>query len=242
MKKLIIILSLLFTINVTFGSTYTIHKKSTIEVLDEEYSISKDWNKVLSGFMKNNTVYFNVNDWIYVVSYEPLEEYENCLERRLYLYCKNIVTNSDWRKANPNPMAIHCMGKREYSGIYADFNPYSYGRGPCWVSKPLGTGIYSNVFWVMMGTTVKIDYPKTMTRPYVFTPNFTREDGSIAYEFHRIPTFPKNMIYRIEKQEDNIITTTDGCTIITIIENKRIKVDGNWSDGRSFFINGHTNL
>jgi len=246
MKKLIILLSLLFTINVTFGSIYTIRQKATIEDLDEEYSISKDWNKVLSGVMKNYTIYFKVNDWIYVVSYEPLEDYEHCLERRLYLYSKNIVTNSDWKKANRNPMAIHCMGRREFSGIFADFNPYWYS-GPCWVSKPLGTGIYSNVFCIIMGTTIYVDKRKTITRPYMFTPNFTREDGSIAYDFTKVRSFPIDKLYRIEKQEGNIITTTDGCTITTIIdttiiEDKRIKIVGKWSDGRYFFIDGHTNL
>ena len=90
------------------NAQFPIDEKASIKKVDEvqskasiEYLMRKYFNKSVLGFTMKN------HDWMYVLSYEPKENYNNYGRRKAFLYKRKINDIGNWEKVNINPVFEH---------------------------------------------------------------------------------------------------------------------------------------
>lgn len=107
MKKLILFFTLISFLG-TLNAQYTISEKSSLEKIDE-YQSNYGKSDVFWKFFNENILGFVLEDaeWMYVISYEPKENYREFGIRPAYLYRRKIENIGDWEKADLNPLFEH---------------------------------------------------------------------------------------------------------------------------------------
>lgn len=217
MKKLVLFLSslLLFGVAYTQYQTVGINEKSSLEILDEcqsKYGVSDIFWKEFN----NSHLGFNLDGkWIYVLSYEPINDYPNDhLTRRAYLYYRNINEIGNWKISGveQNPVFQHAY-TRTFKISY-DNNRWHNKNSP-------GT---SAVEIVHTNTIVHTKYEQNIKKTYVvmfigirdrylnnptyeftqltiFDPIYVYSDGSIIFEQKIVPC---DFLFKYESREGNI--------------------------------------
>lgn len=155
MKKLLLVLvSLFFLVSL---NAQDIDEKSAIKTIDEG---KKTYLPQLT---------FQINDWVYVVSYERLNDIENIKYRKVFLYRKNMKGVGDWEIA----ASQFLLEQPNTYDVVHKFNPTSNAKVISLSEK--------NVVVVFMGI-LKKEYhnsQKSSTLLFVLYPYKTKEDGSV---------------------------------------------------------------
>lgn len=222
MKKIVICVLLLISFGITHSQSWGTQDEVTIEKIDRLQKNVEDfsWYKLTSHY--TSLIHWFVDDWIYVVSYEPSKKYRE--ERWLRLYKKNINTNSDWTLASPQILGKHYLAPNE-TGICFDEYLVQHG-GNCRVIAL----DYENVFVAFI--TIRFLYgkgsgcKKEFTELFVFVPAINRPDGSIQYGYESLDM---NHLIRIQGGGDvrNSVETIDSKQIIFEVTNqRRVIIDG----------------
>jgi hypothetical protein len=200
MKKLLLITVSLF-IGCFVQSQTPIQKKASIKVIDERVS-KYNWDfTTIKKFANNrNELHFEINDWLYMISYEPIKGMVNRRNlngmRKAYLYKRNI-NNEKWELANSEPIFNH---KKTKSGSIM------YGKAENDLIEKVYTdnGICIAIFANIVNVSDEYYGYKTHTYTkliYIY-PQKKHSNGSITYE-HVNMTFDFNLL-KYEQRKGNV--------------------------------------
>ena len=132
MKKLIGIFAILLIGTAVFGQKFIrdhsfVERSSTANITIED-AINRDGIKY-DNFDWINYVHFVVDDRLYLLSYEPVDNFNKMgLNRQIYLYSKDINDNtSPWEPASEAVLTCGIMDMKNYTDV--DFYREDRSRG-----------------------------------------------------------------------------------------------------------------
>lgn len=227
MKKIAALLSMLLFSVTLFSQTNLIEQEATITHIDnlQKNVPNFKWDELTSEH--TSLIHWFVGDWIYVISYEPIETYVYGTERKLYLYKKNIADNGDWILASNQYLDIHSLTRNRTGYSYEQFLVNDGGN--CMVLALHGEK-FKDVFVVLSKVTNyhKGDY-EAFTDIYVFVPALYINDGSIRYSFGNFVPSRDNVV-NIQSIENNVLFTTDNNRkiVIDLHRDRRVIFDGDF--------------
>lgn len=241
MKKLILVTFVLVICVNSYsqiGSINSIRDISLIEKLDREhfndgYSIKKYWDTI-DPYLTKNAQHFVIDNWLYIISYEPYEE--NAYQRKGYLYKKNIVKNSRWVKASFSPILEHGVSGKDLTQYFSET---VQGNGKSW-SSGLLSGECENVVFVILHLRYTYDYNYiSYSHPVILYPTTKYNDNSYYYKHISLTNFSFLKELSVDSREGNIFNVKrDGVGGKLIIKpyKKRYGAYMKLKNGESYYI------
>ena len=217
MKKLTLVLFLIFVCLQWNSAQVAVRDLSALEQIQHD---QVTWSLEDGHTYLNETqVCFVMNDWWYVVSYEPLIENNGRVAyRRAFLFKKKLnSTTSTWEKADRAQLFEH-YSTNDHFLTYDPCNMNSEQKGTSDVE--VITVDDEEVVVVFMGMySMTDDIYRHYTRLFLFRPHSFNPDGSVNFT-HTDANLMKDKIFPLKKIADGVFYDMDGGSM-------RIISDGN---------------
>ena len=206
MKKIVFILIVSFSC-LLVSAQNEIRNPSDIRQLDK-YLVDYTWDE-LSDYMNTHYLHFALNDWYYMLSYEPVDDFENMGSREAYMY-KKQNRGDLWTKATPNELFTHHYNNSGYRSF--DHRRITGGNG----SSSLEVIQIDSTDVVVAFIGVQEQYStkfRLFTHLFVFYPTMEHEDGWYSFQDTE---YVFDGVFVVTSREKNKFFNQDGyCVEIT---------------------------
>ncbi len=161
----------------------------------QNFMINNECGKNLKSLLENDLNAFIIHGWLYVFSYklsilinESYDNYKNAYvfyrndKNDVWLYRKNIITNSQWEIANNNPVFKNILNENENGDGFSYYPVKGNKKNNNQIIKSVA---YENVVFILCHLKTN---NKCTNQLIVLSPDIIYPNGSIYYNFGNNPS------------------------------------------------------